>query len=66
MDEFQIMQRHLDDLNSLFDTCSSPEETKRRQKEYLDVWFKHDAPPDYIEIAFDEEEMRYVILDNRG
>lgn len=66
MNEFQTMQQHLQDLNSLAYTCASPEEAKRRQQEYLAVWLSTDRPPEYIEIAYDEKECQYVILDNRG
>lgn len=66
MDEYQIMTQHLHDLNSLANTCATPEEAKRRQQEYLHVWLNGpDQPPVYIEVAYDEDEKQYVILDNR-
>lgn len=65
MDEYQMMQQHLRDLNSLPDTCATPEEAKRRQKEYLAVWLTYDRLPDGIKVAYDEKEHQYVILDDR-
>ena len=63
---YQGMEKKLRDLNSLPNTCATPDEAKRRQVEYLSAWLNGpDHPIAGIRVVYDEEEGQYIILDDR-